>query len=190
MNTLPASEIFPVIENALYLCIGKISEANLDGDFICFDAEEFIYVPFCDDFGPMNLSDIFRFADLISKLQIQNVRTKLVYTPITAPRELTNAVFLVGCYLLLVWEYRPEVVWLKFSDLIDRMEMYRDATYSEGRFRLSLLNCWGGLQRAKDIGWIESIDLEGFFYKQCYIFNSSPYGLIFVFLSRFGFFRI
>ena len=36
------------------------------------------------------------------------------------------------------------------------LETYRDATYSEPDFRLQLIDCWRGLAKGKEQGWVRA----------------------------------
>ena len=43
----------------------------------------------------------------------------------------------------------------------ETFEFYRDATFTESKFDLTLLDCWRGLARAKTLGWIDSPQNDG-----------------------------
>ena len=59
--------------------------------------------------------------------------------------------------MILFLEYKAEDV-SKCFEIFDRdfFEDYRDASYSSSEFTISLLNCWRGLEHAKDEGWVSS----------------------------------
>ena len=73
---------------------------------------------------------------------------------------MTNAVFLLGTYLILTCRMNGTAVMEIFDPLFPHLEMYRDATFSEGTFRLTLLDCWNGFVHSRDLGWLHEIDLE------------------------------
>jgi cell division cycle 14 len=50
--------------------------------------------------------------------------------------------------------------WQCFKELESMMEMFRDAQSSTPTFRLNIIDCWGGLERANDLGWVEAMDME------------------------------
>ena len=154
----------PVIQDFLHFTDsnhGLSERAVRSASSHVFTTKELEYIPFCDDFGPMNLSEVFRFSDILKNLTYQYPNKILVYSTDTCPRQITNAVFLLGSYLILDRDKSPEDAWQIFESISGSMEMYRDATYSNPTFRLSLQDCWSGLHRAKAIGWIQKIDLEG-----------------------------
>ena len=85
----------------------------------------------------------------------------LVYSSPKGARNLTNAAFLLGAYLLLRWDMEPEDVERRFGALDPaQFEEYRDATYSATDFRLRLADCWRGLARARDLGWVDMPSAE------------------------------
>jgi cell division cycle 14 len=156
---------FEVIEGQLYLSTSPTTAECKDFSTCqlrhIFEAEdELVYVPFCDDFGPLNLSQIFKFCEIIEAKKAIHLGQKLVYCVKNDERELTNAVFLAGSYLMLALNMSVDSVCERFNALIPQLEMYRDATFSEDPFRLNLIDCWNGFARARSLGWIDMIDLD------------------------------
>ena len=120
--------------------------------------KNFVYQPFCDDFGPMNMGDTLRFAILMEK-HLSKCRSEacenLVFNVADGPRALTNASYLVGSYMVLKFDAPPEKIFSSFEALDQSLlEEYRDATHARPDFRLSLLDCWGGLRRGQACGWV------------------------------------
>ncbi len=71
-------------------------------------------------------------------------------------RSLTNAVFLIGAYMIV----RHNTSSAEGSDTFrslpptNQTEPYRDATYSETDFALELIDCWRGLEKGVQHGWV------------------------------------
>ena len=67
------------------------------------------YQPYCDDFGPFNMSSTICF---IKQLQdeiaacMEKACHQLVYAVHDTPRSLSNAVMLLGSYLILITRHR------------------------------------------------------------------------------------
>jgi cell division cycle 14 len=155
------TEPFVVIEGQLYLSHTASQERDLVQQWHSFTAEdELSYTPFCDDFGPMNLDQIFRFYDLVGSKRSMYPSHKLVLCVDMQVRNLTNAVFLLGTYLILAHNKTPEEAWEIFNPLSPHLEMYRDATFSKTTFRLRPVDCWHGFVKARSLGWLEQIDLD------------------------------
>jgi cell division cycle 14 len=130
-----------------------------DGNSLCFgNDDKMVYHPYCDDFGPLNMSSTIHFVKLmnekIAECAKQNIST-LVYVIENGRRPLTNAVMLLGSYMILMQDKTPDQVAERFA-LIDGqlLEDFRDATRLPSDFGLSLLDCWSGLHRGKQLNWI------------------------------------
>ena len=92
----------------------------------------------CNDFGPMSLASVIKFVrQLESKLEA-NPDSTFFYCVEMGQRPLTNAVFLLGTYMILRLGFTVDEVSGSFSWL-DRtlVEPFRDATYSESDFDLT-----------------------------------------------------
>jgi cell division cycle 14 len=147
----------------VYLAQGPaISEATLKAAISCegtirlFDpAAAMIYSSFCDDFGPLNIASV---TDFVARLQteIQSFPdSKIVFCVQHGRRTLTNAVFLLGAFMILKLDMSAAQVAGKFSWLDSTLlEPYRDATYKKSDFNLHLLDCWRGLDKGKARGWV------------------------------------
>ena len=103
----------------------------------------------------MNISSIARFIQMLDHELQENPACKIVYCVNIGRRELTNAVFLLGAYLILrLGEAAADAIssfaWLN-SEMV---ETYRDATYSRVDFGLSIEDCWRGLEKGIQHGWI------------------------------------
>ena len=124
--------------------------------FRCFQTQATVkYFGYCDDFGPMNLASIASFIDLLDQELVSYPSCKIMYCVDPGRRELTNAVFLLGAYMILKQEMSADDVSNRFSWRHQApIEDFRDATYSEPDFALSLLDCWRGLERGKANGWV------------------------------------
>ena len=133
----------------------------------CFCTQELEYVAFCDDFGPMNASTIINFVQILQTELIRYPTHDIVYCAEPGRRNLTNAAFLLGSYLILVFNESPRVVWEQGFAAVtsETFEAYRDATFSESTFDLTLLDCWQGLARAKSMAWIEKPVQQGIWGK-------------------------
>jgi cell division cycle 14 len=132
-------------------------------DFRIFTLDEsIVYQPFCQDFGPMNLGCVFAFCE--------NLRTRLAQIP---PRPLalvtdhdtiniTNAAFLLGAYMILKENTMPTDAAAALAPLEDRLLSFRDVSPGEQNFHLRLIDCWGGLWRAKLEGLVDFAADGGF----------------------------
>ena len=115
------------------------------------------YQGFCDDFGPMNMSCIVDFIRLLdAKLgALESPDENIVLSVDQDKRSLTNAVFLLGTYMIQQLDKSSTVVSESFDWLdSDLMEPYRDASYARADFALELIDCWRGLEKGMLHGWV------------------------------------
>ena len=165
MHTNINEDAFPVLQDWLFLSHKSPSNPAEHFSQSChvFTAEdELTYIPFCDDFGPVNLHQVFRFYELIEEKRNIYAGKNLILVTEEGSRTKTNAVFLLGTYLILSHSMSADAVWDIFSPLALQLEMYRDATFSNDAFRLSLLDCWSGFVHAIELGWLDQMDLDGY----------------------------
>ena len=125
----------------------------------CFSTHGILsYEPFCDDFGPMDFPTIARFVRILDGelfLAASEGATSIVYCADSGARNLTNAVFLLGAYLILKCGQSANYARNALSAIGDELlEEFRDATYGPPASCLSLYDCWAGLTRAAAAGWI------------------------------------
>jgi len=141
------------------VCVGQnIGAFASTKKFRCFRTNESVkYFGFCDDFGPMSFGSIVRFIDLMdTELQL-SPQCKIVYSVEDGRRNLSNAVFLLGAFMILKLDCSLDEVCEALSWINDDIvEHFRDATFTEPpTFRLTIQDCWGSLIRAKELKWIE-----------------------------------
>ena len=131
-----------------------------DGIFHSFqNGAAVVYQPFCDDFGPMNISCTIRFIqqleESLSECALFSCR-RLVYSVDTGRRSLSNAAALLGSYLILKKDMTPDQVANRFAAIgPERFEDFRDATNMPPDFGLTLRDVWDGLYRGKQCAWID-----------------------------------
>ena len=145
-----------VISDRLYIC--QNVDVLPDGQgYRTFVPEESIhYYPLCDDFGPMNMMSVIKFIRQLDHELAMHPDCIFFYCIDDGKRALTNAVFLVGPYMILrldltVEEVSEHFVWLDRTLL----EPYRDATFVASSFDLTLEDCWGGLAKGIANGWVD-----------------------------------
>ena len=123
------------------------------------------YVPFHQDFGPVNIGVVYQFCKLVtSKISDPRLgdRVCTYYAESDGPRR-TNAAFLLGAYLIIMHGWTPEDSHQKFHELDPEMLLkFQHALSSPSHFQLSVLDCLRGLKRAMDSNWfsMETFDLD------------------------------
>ena len=99
------------------------------------------YMPFCDDFGPFNLGMTHHFCQVLKDLLCQRRMdgTKICYYTSTAQTDVTNALFLLGAFMVIHLDAHPEQAWLPFGKFASVVRPYRDATWCPSPYDLTLV---------------------------------------------------
>jgi cell division cycle 14 len=144
----------PVISDRVFLA-QNIPKPKGQG-IRCFSTTGYLeYEPFCDDFGPMDISSVANFIDLLDHKLSEHPECKIVYCIDSGPRTLSNGIFLLGSYLIIKHDMDPDEVWELFDSLeLSMIEPFRDATFAPSDFDLELIDCWRALKRGRGLGWI------------------------------------
>jgi hypothetical protein len=145
------SVFHPVIGDRVYLaCMAeakKIMSSERRDEFHMFETCELEYIPFCHDFGPLSLGDAHRFVNIIQARMARYPGKKIVYCVGDEPTQLTNGVFLLGCYMVMVLGLSPDAVLSTFEEIISLLLPYRDASLDDSDFPLPVESCWRALHR-------------------------------------------
>ena len=152
------------LSNGRLYVVQDLKHAPLDGAFRIFrptSARQFQ----ADDCGPLNMLRIIRFIKDLDKECLSFPDCKIIFYVHEGKRNLTNAVFLLGTYLILKEDLTPREVANSFSDVgAQQIEPYRQSSSEAADLALSVLDCWKGLAKSKIKAWIrfsESTDHWG-----------------------------
>ena len=123
-------------------------------DYACFSIDENLsYVGFAEDFGPMSIGSIFEFCYSLNQVMARNPTKPIAIQTLANPASVTNAVFLMGSYMIMQKDSDVESVYQILAPLIPSSIPYRDVSPGEPNFQLHVRDCWEGLIRAKNLGW-------------------------------------
>jgi len=126
------------------------------------------YMPFCADFGPFNLGMMHHFCEVLKDILMQprHAKVKVVYFTGTAQNDVTNALFLLGAFMIAHLGATPEQAWAPFSKFSHVVRPYRDATWCPSPYDVTLMHCWQGMRKALKMGLYcpDSFDEDEYFY--------------------------
>ena len=113
---------------------------------------------------------VLRFCEMLEERLAAGPTIKVVVVAEDGCRSFTNAVFLLGAYLVIMKGMSAKLVsetfrWLEVEYQGQRTENFRDATFSEPDFGLTLLDTWCGLERGRRMGWVDKLNSEGLWGK-------------------------
>lgn len=139
------------------------------------ESDGFIYSYHCMDslyktvkirkyFGPMTLPTIYRHCALVDASLRHTTGRHLYYTNNTQmvgyQQKRTNAVFLMGCYLILRKNLSPDDTQEKLQELMVSVSPYTDTEGSVAH-ALSLLDCWRALYHGMVVHqWFQMRDMD------------------------------
>jgi cell division cycle 14 len=133
--------------------------------FIYFNVEDEVeYIPFADDFGPLNLGSVCTYCKILSENIQQHASEMLALQCRPEPRSMTNAAFLTGCFMIMRLNNDVNEVIAALQSILQISVPYRDVSPGVQNFNLYVEDCWKGLYRAKQLSWVDfspgGFDLE------------------------------
>lgn len=131
--------------------------------------DEFLYEPFFQDFGPLNLAMTFRYCKLLdAKMKDPSLADKIIIHHCRLdPKKRANAAYLIGAYQVIVQGISAENAYEPFQGANfggDSLFLpFRDS--SDGlpcEFGLTILDCLKGLEKSIELGWFnwQTFDCE------------------------------
>ena len=125
--------------------------------------EELIYENFYADFGPLNLSMLYRYCvKLNKKLKSYTLSKKKIvhYTTLDAHKR-ANSAYLIAAYAVIYLDMSPEEA---YKPLVGGSSPpfvpFRDASYGVSVYTITILDCLRGLQKAKEAGFFDFDDFD------------------------------
>ena len=157
----------PIFQN-VYIVPCADDQHRIETEYIYFAIDHDVeYIPFADDFGPMNLGSAYTFCNLLDE-KIQDYPSgKLAIQCVTEPRCITNVVFLTGFFMIMRRNFELERVIETLNPLLGMSVPYRDVSRGIQNFNLYVEDCWKGLYRAKELSWVDmSLDSGNFDFEE------------------------
>ena len=130
------------------------------------------YQPFHDDFGPMSLGSIADFCTMVDDQLQKFPGIPIAMKTQEEKKTFTNAVFLIGSYLIMKLGIDPIQVEASLDVLVQRAIAFRDISPGPQKFELHIRDCWGGLHRARELRWVDFS--PGGFDRDAYEHYASP----------------
>lgn len=152
-----SDKVAEIIPQRLYwMSDSRSPHAIKNGFSFCID-EQLVYTPYFSDFGPLNLAQMYRFIKELDKI----IRTPeyanhvIVHYTSSDSSKRANAAFLMGAYQVISLGRSAETAAESFSHIKPALRAFRDASYSECSYELTLLDLLNGLEYAIKLGWFD-----------------------------------
>jgi cell division cycle 14 len=116
----------------------------------------FVYEPFFEDFGPLNLAMTTRYCKMVDQMLKDPCLhgTRFIHYSSQDPKLRANAAYLICAYMVIVQRYSAEAAFAPLRDLRVPLLHFRDVTTgaAASTFPLRVFDCLQGLQKAIEIG--------------------------------------
>ncbi|NXY08241.1 CC14A phosphatase, partial [Pteruthius melanotis] len=132
-------------------------KSTVNTHYFCTD-EELVYENFYGDFGPLNLAMLYRYCcKLNKKLKYFSLsRKKIVYYTSFDQRKRANAAFLIGAYAVIYLKKTPEEAYrMLLSGSNPPYLPFRDASFGNCTYNLTILDCLQGVNKALQNGFFD-----------------------------------
>jgi len=171
MTERELSDAIELLPRRLYwVALHSTPKCSANSHYFCID-QELLYEPFFADFGPLNLSMVYRYSKVLeaklSDPQLQGKR--IVHYCSHDPKKRANAACLVCAYQVIVMGKTAEAAYEPFRGIYPPFLPFRDATCGICTFHLTIMDCLKGLEHAIRCGWFDwsrfDVDSYDFFEK-------------------------
>ncbi|KAI9188660.1 cell division control protein 14 [Blastocladiella emersonii ATCC 22665] len=121
-----------------------------------------VYIPFFADFGPPNMSHLYRFICLLdAKLKDPQLAAKTVVLYSSNDNgKRANAAYLISAYMMVMHHQEPEEAFSPLFGLTPPLTPFRDAGSGPPTYFLSVVDCLKGLYRAMAVGLFSFADFD------------------------------
>jgi cell division cycle 14 len=171
MTERELADAIEIMPDRLYWCALHAKPKNTQkSHYFCIDTE-LVYEPFFADFGPLNLSMVYRYCKMLeAKLKDPGLADKrIIHYCSHDPKKRANAAFLICTYQVSVQNMPAEVAYEPFCGIYPPFLPFRDATCRVSSFHLTIVDCLKGLEESIRLRWYDrnrfDVDSYDFFEK-------------------------
>lgn len=149
----------PLIEflkNRIYLGAYDYTPSDTK-DLVYFTIEDALpYNAFHLDFGPLNISNLYRFAVILHNIlnDDENQGKGVVFYSSTSPKQRANAACILCCYMILIQSWSPHQVLQPIAQTDPPFSGFRDAGYSNADYEITIQDIVYAMWRAKERGMV------------------------------------
>ncbi|CAM9464881.1 unnamed protein product, partial [Heterosigma akashiwo] len=153
------NNVAEILPGRLYYCtLSQAPNASLYTDCNFFTTDNTLqYFNFFLDFGPLNLSQLYRFCMLLNrKLADEHLKgQKIVYYSGTHGHKRANSVCLLASWSVIFQNQSPDEAFRPFQNHHPRFPYFHDASPVVCTYNLSILDCLMGLSKARQLGFFD-----------------------------------
>jgi len=149
---LDLADAVEILPGRLYwVALRSYPKNTAKSHYFCVD-NDLVYEPFFADFGPLNLSNTFRYCKLVEgKLRDPSlVHKRIIHYCSFDSKKRTNAAYLICAFQVMALGRDAESAFSPFHGICPSFMPFRDATCGHCIFPLTIFDCLEGL--AESIG--------------------------------------
>ncbi|KAM4629390.1 dual specificity protein phosphatase CDC14AB isoform 2-T2 [Polymixia lowei] len=153
------------IKDRLYFAtLRSKPKSTANTHYFCTD-DEFVYENFYADFGPLNLAMLYRYCCKVNKKlkSFTLTRKRIVHYTSFDQRKRANAAVLIGAYAVLYLKKIPEEAYRALISGTNASYLpFRDASFGNCTYNLTILDCLQGIRKALQHGFFdfETFDVD------------------------------
>ncbi|XP_070687891.1 dual specificity protein phosphatase CDC14AB isoform X2 [Pempheris klunzingeri] len=155
----------PFIKERLYFAtLRSKPKSTANTHYFCTD-DEFVYENFYADFGPLNLAMLYRYCCKLNKKlkSFTLTRKRIVHYTSFDQRKRSNAAVLIGGYAVIYLKKTPEEAYRALISGSNASYLpFRDASFGNCTYSLTVLDCLQGIRKALQHGFFhfETFDVD------------------------------
>uniref|UniRef100_A0AAQ5ZAV5 Cell division cycle 14A n=1 Tax=Amphiprion ocellaris TaxID=80972 RepID=A0AAQ5ZAV5_AMPOC len=139
-------------------------KSTVNTHYFCTD-DEFVYENFYADFGPLNLAMLYRYCCKLNKKlkSFTLTRKRIVHYTSFDQRKRSNAAVLIGAYAVIYLKKTPEEAYRALISGSNASYLpFRDASFGNCTYNLTVLDCLQGIRKALQHGFFdfETFDVD------------------------------
>ncbi|XP_049817144.1 dual specificity protein phosphatase CDC14A isoform X2 [Aethina tumida] len=174
---LHVETLVEIISGRLYFAVVKGSAAykmKSTNDTFYFNIDnELFYNNYYLDFGPLNISCLYKYCLKLNKyLSLVKGLRRVVHYTTNNDKKKANAAFLMGSYAVIYLQMYPEIV-AKMLQPAGPFKGFVDASPSPSPYKLSIINCLRAIYKALAFKFFDFKDFNDIEYDRM---NSIQYG--------------
>ncbi|XP_074524442.1 dual specificity protein phosphatase CDC14AB [Halichoeres trimaculatus] len=151
-------------ERLYFATLRSKPKSTANTHYFCTD-DEFLYENFYADFGPLNLAMLYRYCCKLNKKlkSFTLTRKRIVHYTSFDQRKRSNAAVLIGGYAVIYLKKTPEEAYRALISGSNASYLpFRDASFGNCTFNLTVLDCLQGIRKALQHGFFdfETFDVD------------------------------
>uniref|UniRef100_A0A3P8TTF7 Cell division cycle 14Ab n=1 Tax=Amphiprion percula TaxID=161767 RepID=A0A3P8TTF7_AMPPE len=151
-------------ERLYFATLRSKPKSTANTHYFCTD-DEFVYENFYADFGPLNLAMLYRYCCKLNKKlkSFTLTRKRIVHYTSFDQRKRSNAAVLIGAYAVIYLKKTPEEAYRALISGSNASYLpFRDASFGNCTYNLTVLDCLQGIRKALQHGFFdfETFDVD------------------------------